>query len=397
VGFFQSLSEDQKNKGGLTGVVEKLEPQVRACYPDGIGHVTPQELSTMLLRDGCFLLSCMVRYLPRRNNEADIRLALSPSRSKDGDPAARTVRGDVQDGGSLLFGGVDNNTVVRDTVFLVENQIPFFVLQKIHERVKGDTTSSVLEPIADYVQKVLQAQLYISKKMRPAPPQMSPPSHLLHLVHFYLRQTGPPQLAMEVSAPRPPMSRWRRAMEYRRYGNVRFRRREFKNGDEWTFLDVRLHGGTLWVPRLRVDSMTWTVLRNLMALEEHMSRRPVTAYCIFMSQVAGTVEDVKLLVHSGIVEHFLASDEQVAHGFANLCNGVVMDVNNIDRNYLMPTWHDMQKRCANRVHWFMGWFCQCKTIGIIAALLVALIVIACQVTQTFYAVRSSRGRQPPKH
>jgi hypothetical protein len=186
-------------------------------------------------------------------------------------------------------------------------------------------------------------------------------------------------------------------MEYRRYGNVRFRRREFKNGDEWTFLDVRLHGGTLWVPRLRVDSMTWTVLRNLMALEEHMSRRPVTAYCIFMSQVAGTVEDVKLLVHSGIVEHFLASDEQVAHGFANLCNGVVMDVNNIDRNYLMPTWHDMQKRCANRVHWFMGWFCQCKTIGIIAALLVALIVIACQVTQTFYAVRSSRGRQPPKH
>jgi hypothetical protein len=339
----------------------------------------------------------MVRYLPRRNNEADIRLALSPSRSKDGDPAARTVRGDVQDGGSLLFGGVDNNTVVRDTVFLVENQIPFFVLQKIHERVKGDTTSSVLEPIADYVQKVLQAQLYISKKMRPAPPQMSPPSHLLHLVHFYLRQTGPPQLAMEVSAPRPPMSRWRRAMEYRRYGNVRFRRREFKNGDEWTFLDVRLHGGTLWVPRLRVDSMTWTVLRNLMALEEHMSRRPVTAYCIFMSQVAGTVEDVKLLVHSGIVEHFLASDEQVAHGFANLCNGVVMDVNNIDRNYLMPTWHDMQKRCANRVHWFMGWFCQCKTIGIIAALLVALIVIACQVTQTFYAVRSSRGRQPPKH
>ncbi|XP_022679848.1 uncharacterized protein LOC101762904 isoform X2 [Setaria italica] len=353
VGFFQSLSEDQ-TKGGLTGLAEKLEPLARACYPDGVGHMTPEELSTMLLRDGCFLLACMVDY-------ADNKLAHS-STSKDRDPA-QTVGGDVQDGGS--FSGGDNNTVVRDTVFLVENQIPFFVLQKIHERVTGDTTSSALESIADYVQEVLQP-------------------------------TSPPP-AMEENAARPRTGRWRRATEYCKYGNVRFKRRVFQDNEKWTFLDVRLQGGTLWVPRLRVDNMTWTVLRNLMALEEQISRRPVTAYCLFMSQVAGTVEDVKLLVHSGIVEHFLASDEQVAQDFADLCKGVVMDVDNIDRNYLMPMWHEMQERCENRVHRFMGWFCQFKNLVIIIVLLVALIIIACQVTQTFYAVSSSRGGQPPKH
>ncbi|XP_034582464.1 UPF0481 protein At3g47200 isoform X2 [Setaria viridis] len=358
VGFFQSLSEDQI-KGGLTGLAEKLEPLARACYPDGVGHMTPEELSTMLLRDGCFLLACMVDY--QRGNNADKKLAHS-STGKDGDPA-QTVGGDVQDGGS--FSGGDNNTVVRDTVFLVENQIPFFVLQKIHERVTGDTTSSALESIADYVQEVLQP-------------------------------TSPPP-AMEENAARPRTGRWRRATEYCKYGNVRFKRQVFQDNEKWTFLDVRLQGGTLWVPRLRVDGMTWTVLRNLMALEEQISRRPVTAYCLFMSQVAGTVEDVKLLVHSGIVEHFLASDEQVAQGFADLCKGVVMDVDNIDRNYLMPMWHEMQERCENRVHRFMGWFCQFKNIVIIIVLLVALIIIACQVTQTFYAVSSSRGGQPPKH
>ncbi|XP_034582800.1 uncharacterized protein [Setaria viridis] len=484
----RKLSEQQRGGGGLEGLKEELEPLVRACYPSSrrVGHMTTEQLWTMLLHDGCYLLGCMVVYkggndvnndtsygMPASSNNAvastpagndqesggnnvnsgttphgtptssNNTTALTPTgndqetsgnnvnsgaphgmpasshnaavstptgsdqensgASDHGTPASsnnttastetgndqETIENNVHNGTPhgtnnaiqsstqtpnriITSSCVHNNTVVRDTVFLADNQIPFFVLQKIHERVTGDTTtSSVLKPIADYVQEVLQAQLYISKHRRPAPPLTPLPSHLLHLLHFYLQPTSPPP-AMEENAARPRTSRWRRATEYCKYGNVRFKRRVFKDNEKWTFLDVRLQGGTLWVPRLRVDGMTWTVLRNLMALEELTPNKPVTAYCVFMSQVACKVEDVELLQHEEILEQFLVNDEEVAQGFANLCKGVVLDIDRDDRNYLKPYWHELHTLC-NYPRNFMGSFYHkyCRDPVYLAAFIIA--------------------------
>uniref|UniRef100_A0A8I6Y0L8 Uncharacterized protein n=2 Tax=Hordeum vulgare subsp. vulgare TaxID=112509 RepID=A0A8I6Y0L8_HORVV len=363
VSFVKSLS-DENTEGGIARLVEKLEPRARGCYGDGVGQLTPEQFSHMLLRDGCYLLLLFVNYVT--------------GACGNGAPTAS---------------GCDDSAVVRDTVFLLENQIPLFVLEKIHEHVTGGASMSVLEDIAVSVQELLQAQLYISKKLRPAPPQSS---HLLHLVHAYFQPTNLPPEMDEDTAWLTVTGRWRRAREYVRCGGVRFKRRAFMNGEEWTVLDVCLKRGTLWIPHLRVDSNTWAILRNLMALEEQITRRPVTAYCIFMSQVAGTVEDVKLLVNAGIVEHFLASDEQVAQGFANLCMGVVMDVDNLDRNYLKPIWHKLQERCQSRVFRFIGWFCRDQHLIMSIVFLMAVIVLVCQVTQTFYAVTGGGRGQRPK-
>ncbi|XP_022680428.1 uncharacterized protein LOC111256484 isoform X2 [Setaria italica] len=490
VSHLRKLSEQQRGSGGgLEDLKEELEPLVRAFYPSGwrVGHMTTEQLWTMLLHDGCYLLCCMVDYkggndvnndtsygMPASSNNAvastpagndqesggnnvnsgttphgtptssNNTTALTPTgndqetsgnnvnsgaphgmpasshnaavstptgsdqensgASDHGTPASsnnttastetgndqETIENNVNNGTPhgtnnaiesstqtpnriiTSYCGVHNNTVVRDTVFLADNQIPFFVLQKIHERVTGDTTtSSVLKPIAGYVQEVLQAQLYISEHRRPAPPLTPLPSHLLHLLHFYLQPTSPPP-AMEENAARPRTSRWRRATEYCKYGNVRFKRRVFKDNEKWTFLDVRLQGGTLWVPRLRVDGMTWTVLRNLMALEELTPNKPVTAYCVFMSQVACKVEDVEFLQDQKILEQFLVNDEEVAQGFANLCKGVVLDIDNDDRNYLKPYWHELETLC-NYPRNFMGSFYHkyCRDPVYLAAFIIA--------------------------
>jgi hypothetical protein len=114
--------------------------------------------------------------------------------------------------------------------------------------------------------------------------------------------------------------------------NVKFMPRDFA-ADMTCILDVRLEGGTLWIPRLQVGNNTWTLLLNLMKLEEQMTKSSVTVYCIFMSQLARTVEDIRILVDAKIVQ-FQASDEIAAPGFADLCNGVVMAVG--DENYLEP-------------------------------------------------------------
>ncbi|XP_047044103.1 uncharacterized protein LOC124648366 [Lolium rigidum] len=355
--FLQSLSEEH-TEGGLTGVMEKLEPLARECYPsgDGFGDMTPENSSNMLLHDTCYLLLFFVDYVSGNR--------VPPALADDDDERP-----------------VSRNTLVRDTVFLVENQIPLLLLQGIHERVTGSTTS-VLDYIAMPIQELLQQQLFISRKPRPPPPTCS---HLLHLVHAYFRPALLPTDRTAMCG-RMVTGRWRRAAEYRRYANVRLMRRDFQDDVESSVLDVQLERGTLWIPRLRVDSKTWTILRNLMALEDKAHRRPVTAYCLFISQLACTAEDVQLLRRAGIVDHFLGNDEQLSKDFAGLCKGVVIDVDDLDRNYLKPLWHQLEKRCHSRAQIFMGWFRHGQNWEIAAAFLLALIVIACQVTQTFYAV-----------
>ncbi|KAJ1277199.1 hypothetical protein BS78_05G276600 [Paspalum vaginatum] len=348
-GLLQSLCEGH-TKAGLTGLMEGLEPLARACYADGAPHMTPEQFTSMLLHDGCYLLHFFVDYV-----------STSDCAGAPGDDGERRP---------AITAPVSRNTLVRDVVFLVENQIPLFVPERLHERVVGGgaSSSSLLDCIAGPVQELLQRLLLISRKPRPAPPPSTGPRRRRRL-------TG----------------RWRRATDYQRYANVRFKARELVDDAQGcsSILDVQLVGGgsTLWIPRLRVASNTWTILRNLMALEEQQARRrrPVTAYCVFMSQVACTAEDVELLRRAGVVDHFLGNDEQAARGFAGLCRGVVLDVDDLDANYLKPLWHELEERSDSRAQRLMGWFRHGHNLGLAAVLLLALILLACQVMQTFYA------------
>ncbi|XBI97136.1 hypothetical protein VPH35_033328 [Triticum aestivum] len=347
--------------------LENVEGEARRCYahlPDPILCSEQSSFSHMLLHDGCYLLSLFVKYETSNNNAPQYP--------------------------ETAAGGVSDGAVVRDTVFLLENQIPLLVLDKIHQLVTGDTDSCVLESISVAVQGLLQAQLYISKKPQPAPQQSS---HLLHLVHHYFQPTNPPPERAGNTARRT--GRWRRATEYRCHGNVRFKPEDLVEGKESTILDVSYQVGTLWIPRLQVNSNTWTILRNLMALEEQMTRRPVTAYCVFLSQVAGTVEDVKLLVRAGIVQQFLSSEKQVAQDLANLLTGVVLDVDNLDQNYLKPIWHDLDMRCNKWVNRFMG-TCReqhCRNGLYTIAFVITAILFACGLLQAVFAVLSYKYKK----
>uniref|UniRef100_M8D2N7 Uncharacterized protein n=1 Tax=Aegilops tauschii TaxID=37682 RepID=M8D2N7_AEGTA len=357
VGFMQNLSEKHK-EGGLEGLVEELVPGAREWYGDGVDHMAPEELARMLLHDGCYLLGWLGNY-------------------PDAPPTSCS----------------DHNTVFRDTLYLIENQMPFFLLDKIHARATGGS-SSLLDYMATYIQSLLHAQLYISPGKKQGLPE--PPSHLLHLVHAFFRPTNgqmaDPPKRRSTSCLQPngerETGRWRRATEYSMHANVQFRRRDFA-ADVTSILDVRLEGGTLDIPCLQVDSKTWTLLRNLMALEEHaeMPERPVTAYCIFMSQVACTVEDVRLLVDAKIVQHFESSDKIAAQGFANLCKGVVMDVHDIQRNYLKPIWHDLEKLCDSKARNFKGSFRHryCSSRLHQVAFGITAFLAFCQLLQSIYA------------
>ncbi|KAF6986718.1 hypothetical protein CFC21_004439 [Triticum aestivum] len=365
------------NLSGLERVMDRVQYRARGYYthlPEPDDHAGDSaKFSRMLLLDGCYLVSLFVDCYQREE--------------ATGSPSSR----------SIVY---RDNTVVRDILYLLENQIPLFVINEIlnYMRAPGEVTSAV-ECIARPVEELLQRQLYISKTPREAP---STSVHLLGLVYCYMAS---PLQQQQQQQPQPQertsgllTGPWRRATEYRRYANLLFKRRAFGAGEEWSILDVELDGGNLRIPLLRVDSNTWTVLRNLMALEEQQEARPVTAYCYFMSQVACTAEDVGLLRSAMVVEHFLGSDESAAQGFACLCHGMALDIHNLQRNYLKPIWHAVEKRCGVPAHNFKGFFREkyCGNIFYRVVFFIAILVFVSQMVQSIYAVIAyHRPNTPP--
>ncbi|XP_037473826.1 uncharacterized protein LOC119349835 [Triticum dicoccoides] len=485
----------------------KLVGDVKALYV-GLPNMELDDFVTMLLEDGCYVLTTFVKYHE--------------------DPVVIPPRG-------------ERNTVVRDIMYLLENQLPMIVLEEIHRCLTPGR--SVVEDVEERVLELLKEQLYIRGEKRPLTVPAAP-CHLLQLVHRYFQpsisvnsgeQSEPPQLERrsatgsdvqegtqdrdntrrrvgrwqqvqaaacqllqlvrtyfqpsisvnsgEQSEPpqlerrsatgsdvqegtqdrdntrrrvgrwqqvqaaacqllqlvrtyfqpsisvnsgeqsEPPqlerrsatgsdvqegtqdredntrrrVGRWRRATEYSRYGNVQLKPREFKDGVE-SILDVRLEGSTLWIPHLRIDSSTWTILRNLMALEEQTGTggSPVTAYCLFMSQLASKVEDIELLKRKEIVDHSWGNDEEVAQGFADLWKKVVLDdVDNVDSNYLRDTWYLLHDRCESVGHNCWGSFrhIYCGESMRFLAFVTAGLLFAFQLIQVILAGFSLRQQQ----
>ncbi|PNT66515.1 hypothetical protein BRADI_3g13510v3 [Brachypodium distachyon] len=350
--------------------MERLVPYARQRYSSSFSWMTSKEFAGMLLVDGFFLYS---RFISR--------------------------------------GDDDDITVDRDIMFLLENQIPFFVLDKIHQLLTGPgqvheyySSHFVLEKVAKRVQRVLQRNAYIATTNVTSP--AAPPYHLLHVLYMYLAPAailGSDSIGIKVnSAPVPENRRWRRATEYYAAG-VGFVNRELDGGNNGarSILDVDLIKDQLHIPRLIIDGNTFRMLRNMVALEQkgmqYSTRNShVTAYCFFLSQVAGTEEDVELLFSKGIIVHMLRSNSDVTKGLAGLCDGVTIEdaFGRDANNYLRSKKDALEKLCDTTWRRYMAWLrmrnVKCwKALAVVAA---AVVSIAIVLRLVFAGISYGRGK-----
>ncbi|CAL5006779.1 unnamed protein product [Urochloa decumbens] len=363
-----------------------LEARARSCYAHSFS-MSSREFVRMLLLDGCYLL---VRFgdvvgagRGRANGAAAGKcVAMAPA------PTAS--------GGDML----EAVAVVRDAFYLAENQIPFFVLDKINQLTLSDSTASAADAIAGYVRELLRRQQYSVAK--PALSEPTVPGNLLHLLHMNLVPTvHPPRTSDDNKVSRKRrVGRWKTATEYHLAG-VKFKSRPVGggagNGGARSILDVRLDagGGTLEIPRLNIDGETWRLLRNLMALEQRnpeITKSHVTAYCVFVSQLACTAEDVEFLARRGVVSHVLGNHAEVAALFSDLCKGVVFCADDPEQNYLRGVCQALESgvRCHRR-RW-MVWLRRTyfSNPWLVLGLAAAVLGLVCTMVQAVYSVLSYR-------
>ncbi|VAI88478.1 unnamed protein product [Triticum turgidum subsp. durum] len=383
----------------------RVVPRARGCYSRWFSTIDTEEFKCMLLVDGCFLHS---RFVPSRAAPAPVN---------------------------------DDISVDRDIVFLLENQLPFFVLVEVQKLITADAEdnySVVVDNVLGRIQALVRLNEYSAVTV---PRPTTPPCHLLHLLHMYFRPTSlplndapaiprtrsavaaaptpssqPAQIPMlplrnnqgaaangngaanEVIPPPPGapvrQTRWRAATYYHTAG-VRFMERKVGSGDgeARSILDVERRGDWLHIPILAVDNNTFRMLRNMVALEQNspqLRSSHVTAYCLFMSQLASTKEDVELLVAKGVIVHLLHSADDVAANLAGLCDGVVLDAYNPDLCYLRAEHAALEEVCRDGWKKSKAWLrhTKCNNYLMGLAVLAGAGLFFCTVEQSVFAALS---------
>ncbi|KAL4572357.1 hypothetical protein LXL04_019130 [Taraxacum kok-saghyz] len=330
-----------------------LLTRVKACYAPCSTIYDDFMLAEMMVIDGCFILELLYRF------EYGIG---------EGDP---------------IF---DNILVLRDIkhdLLLLENQMPFFVLEILFRITMKRMKSTSLTDLVFYFFKDMSI-LNNSKLTK----KEGTLEHC-HILGF-LQSCYRPKATKRGLVPNISYS----ATEIAGAG-VKFKAQtddllsvNFKQSSLVPGLGALFGRETcLEIPELSIKDSTHSFLRNLIAYEQcyPLSRHYVTSFAFLMDRLIDTKDDASLLVRSKVLHHKLGAVEDVTELFNNICNGVVL------RDfYYTEEWKQLDDHCnrfwpsilisLRRIYRSTTW----KTLTVIGA----AILFTLTSLQTIYTVRN---------
>lgn len=307
--------------------VRELETRARQCYSERTDNLGSDGFVKMLVLDGSFLVELLIKFYNKG------------CRVKE-DP---------------IFAVSWILPLIRRDVLKLENQIPFFVLERIFSlakkppfRSRSTMKSEELPPL-----KEISFAYLMWKKCTDTKTLYE--GTFYHLLHLYDQILLPaPRLEIPDTEPRQtrfklirtlqllppfrsflpretnnqPCKKWPAstipsAMELQEAG-IRFK---CKQAD--SFLDVGFKDGALEIPSLSVVDATESIFRNLIAFEQCCSddinpQKHFTSYALFLDCIVNSREDVAILKGHGIIENKLGSEEQVALLLEQLCKEIII-------------------------------------------------------------------------
>ncbi|KAK1265091.1 UPF0481 protein [Acorus gramineus] len=284
-----------------------LELRARSCYSEVI-DMSSEEFVEMMLLDGCFtvfILTCKLNelvWMPREGlQETEHNV----------------------DGGGIAHGVSLSDDVMYD-LLLLENQIPFFVLEALFNLESSSKGQDKLEP-----------QIWI-----PTVTQM--------------KEAG-----------------------------VKFK---VKNSTS-SFLDVTFRDGVLEIPTLVLYDSSKSILPNLIAYEQcyRYTKFHVTNYTHFMDCLVNSPADVAILQDEKIIMNSLSGENEAAQFINQLGIEVFIDWN---ESYLSDLFNEVNRFCGlRRNKWraklVRDYFSNPWTIISLGA---AVVLLVLTFLQTFFAM-----------
>ncbi|XP_027336608.1 UPF0481 protein At3g47200-like [Abrus precatorius] len=331
--------------------LESMEPQIRHCYADKFPYIQKQEFVDMILLDAVFIMELLLRNSSWKSDTSKHQQDYKHTRS------FRVKHNEDY----ILTQSWLSISITRDLI-LIENQIPFSVLQKLYEDVvpqddkKTEHNSFVdlaIEYFAFYdtqmsssdetklilnknqsIKQYFTGSVRGSKKPKPQSNDKCEPKHFTDLLRYFYLPTNFERMKSRCSRHvlRTATKLQESGVSFekdvkRRLLDVSFEKKPILS----SFLCLGClpclnhFKARFRIPQLKVDHTTECVLRNLIAFEQcHYPEQPyICNYVSLIDSLIHTEQDVELLVEKEVIVHELGSDTEVATLVNSLCKHLV--------------------------------------------------------------------------
>ena len=322
--------------------VKELEERARKCYSEEI-TLRSNTFVEMMVLDGCFMIELFRKYWHKDYND---------------DP---------------IFQMEWVQTAVQADLVMLENQIPFFILQCLFDLIDVSCPSPSLLDRAIYFLDGYELDQANKLRILDSNIQIQ---HLLHLIHTNLVLFTDEKCSEErYSVMIPCASKLEE-------GGITFRKRHHASN----FLDIKFHKGVIEIPHIEVGDKTNITFLNLIAFERCYCpcKKYISAYTMFMDFLINTGKDVEILSEKGIISIDLGNEERVAALFNNMGRELTLRYYEI---YLSGVCNEINQYCesawpklrASLVHDYF------KNPWAIISFIAALVLLLLTMTQTFFS------------
>ncbi|XP_059429233.1 UPF0481 protein At3g47200-like [Corylus avellana] len=285
------------------------EEEIIGCYSEINNHNT-DELLQMMIVDGFFILYVLLYH------EKFVHL--------DDNPLYRLER-------------VILPKIYTD-LLLLENQIPFWVLDKLYEICNFNTSISM--SLSDLITGAISAMLQIPSSIN------KPPQKCLHLLHFVRSICISSDHHNEYGERYyVPFSRIPCVTKLRGVG-IKVNRHKEDN-----LLGVKLNGGVIEMPKLTLNNAMCSFLVNCVAFEQcHNCSMHFSIYATFLEGLVNTVQDAEYLSDHRVIENFFGTNAEVVRFIKDL--GKDLNIHLAEEEfYLFELFEDVAKYYQKRLHW----------------------------------------------
>ncbi|THG06352.1 UPF0481 protein At3g47200-like [Camellia sinensis] len=300
--FNDFMRRSGKSLEELVKIMEEMEKEIRDCYVETI-NLESETFLEIILVDAAFIIEVLLRYWFPRLITPNDRTFRKPWMIND----------------------------IKHDLLLLENQLPFFVLQYLFEMTNINLGINDYETMSDsfisltlnwlesvsiiqelpvlenvnpstvrHFLDLLRSCLIPMKDSQASVPEEIRPSKVKQFIDFlrcFMPRQSLQQTETKFKIPSATALKIPSATELHEAG-VKFEVSSSKN-----LFDIKFRGNILEIPHTRIVDVTESLLRNIIAYEEyHCDAQFFGDYTMIMDYLINTNEDVNLLVRAQIIQ-----------------------------------------------------------------------------------------------
>jgi hypothetical protein len=304
------IERANESLGSFIRVVKENELRLRGCYAETI-QFSSDEFVKIILVDAAFIIGVLLRLkFPGLQDEND-----------------------------CIFNRPWMLQDVWPDMLLLENQLPFFILEdlfglgKVAVSFKGLSIYDLSHNFFIDLMHLEGTEDKLGKICR---------SEVKHFVDF-LRHLHLPDLEQKQQQKGKLQTLTTPSMTELHRAGVRF-----EVGSSRNLFDLQFNKGILTIPKLIIGDETELSIRNLLAFEQcYYEENYINDYVVIMDRLVNTQKDVDLLVKYGIVENRLGDSNEGSFLINKLADGVILDFTEF---YFARLCKDLNTYCGTSWH-----------------------------------------------